>query len=353
MYYAWIGWSLFGIGQYESCEKYLLKALKIAQEIQNHEVIAYVYSWYSWTLTTLGRFDEGINLGKKAIQIAEEFDLDQYLHFKPRAAIANAYWFKGDRLKCLEEGEKLKKFGESRGSIPAITFGYTEIGGSYLTDGNYSEAIEWLKRVVVEQKDFIYYYGSLFIQGMAYFLSGEYERAEYALQKSIDYTIEDSRFLWLGTPGELFLGGVWIAQGRIKAGMQKIQDARENLLKSGFKHVYIISEYLLGKIFLQMALGEGEIRFTTILKNIGFLITNLPFAKKKAEKHLKRTIILADEIGSKGLKGQALLDLGLLYMDKKRSEEARECIAKAIEVFELCEIETYKKQALVVLSSLN
>jgi len=352
MYHAWLGWSHWGIGSYETCETYLLKALEIGQEIQDQEIIAYVYTWYSWTLTCLGRFDEAIALGKKAVQLAIDFDLDQYLHFKSRAAVANAYWFGGDRLKSLEEGKKLKKFGESRGSIPAITFGYIEIGGSYILDGNFSKAIEWLERIVGEQKDFIYYHSSLIMQGMAYFSSGDYERSENALQKGLDYLLKNSRFHFIAIPGEFFLGGVWIARGRMSAGMQKIQDTRNRLFQTGYKFFYAVSEYMLGGIFLKMTLGEGDINFATILKNIGFLIKNLPFAKIKAENHLRKAILLADEIGAKSIKGQALLDLGRLYMRKKRQEEAQECLTKAIEVFELCEVETYKKKAKDALASL-
>ena len=352
MYYAWLGWSYFGMEQYEKGEEFLFKALDIGEEIQDQKIIAYVYTWHSWTLTTLGRFNEAIEFGKKAIQLAEDFDLDIYIHFKSMGGVAHAYWYSGDRLKSLEEGRKLVEFGKSRGSIPAITFGYMEIGASYLTDGDFVKAIEWFDLIITEQKDFIYYHAALLIQGMAYFLSGEYEKAESAIQKMLDYVLEDSRFLWLGTPGELYLGGVWIARGRMSDGMQKFLKARDRTLQTGYKYMYVISEYMLGNIFLQMALGEGDIGLGAILRNIGFLIKNLPFAKTKAENHLKKTIVLADEIGAKNFKGQALLDLGRLYLYKKRKEEARECLTQAIEVFEQCEIETYKQKAKEILSSL-
>ena len=104
---------------------------------------------------------------------------------------------------------------------------------------------------------------------------------------------------------------------------------------------------------MQMALGEGDVSFSTIMKNIGFLMKNLPFAKKKAEKHLKETIAQSEERGGKGMNGQALFALGRLYMGTKRPAEARQCISKAIKVFEHCEIETYKRQAQDALASLN
>ena len=353
MYYAWLGWSLLGIEEYENGEKFLLKALKIGKEIEDQKIIAYVYTWYSWMLTTMGRCDEAIAYGEKAIKLATEFDLDIYIHFKSRAGVAQTYWYCGDRLKSLEVGRKLVEFGKSRGSIPAITFGYLEIGASYLVDGNFAKAIEWLDRIVTDQKEFIYYHAALLIQGMSYFLSGEYEKAESAIRKSLDYVLEDSRFTWLATPGQLYLGGVMIARGRMNAGMQMLLKARERSLKTGYKNMYVISEYILGNVYLQMALGEGDIDFGTIFKNIGFLMKKLPFAKTKAEDHLKKTILLADEIGAKNFKGQALFDLGRLYRHKKRKEEAREFLMQAIEVFEVCGIETYKRQAEKVLSSLS
>ncbi len=353
MYYAWLGWFHLGIEEYENGEKFLLKALKIGKEIQDQKIIAYVYTWYSWTLTTMGRCDEAIEFGERAIKLAVDFDLDVYIHFKSRAGVAQAYWYRGDRLKSLEEGRKLVEFGELHGSIPAITFGCLEIGASYISDGDFSEAIQWLDRIISEQKEFIYYHAALCVQGMAYFLSGEYEKAESAIQNALDYLMEDSRFPWMCTPGELYLGGVMIARGSMNAGMQMLFKARKRSLQTGYKYMYVISEYMLGNVFLQMALGKGDINSGTILKNIGFLMKNLPFAKTKAENHLKKTIVLADEIGAKNFKGQALLDLGRLYRYKKRKEEARKFLMQAVEVFEVCGIETYKRQAEKVLSSLS
>jgi class 3 adenylate cyclase/tetratricopeptide (TPR) repeat protein len=353
MYYAWLGWSYFGIEQYEAGERYLLRALKIGEETQSNEVVAYACTWYSWTLTTMGRFDEAITFGERAVQLARDYDLDTYLHFKPRAGVANAYWYRGDRLKSLEQGKKLEAFGKSQGHIPALTFGYLEIGASCLSDGDFKEALYWFERIVDEQKDFIYYHAALLLQGLTNFYIGEYEKAENVFEDALRYLQENSRFPWLATPGELFLGGVWVARGRMKDGMQKILLVRKQLHKTGYKFFYTVSEYLLGGIYLSMALGEGEVSVATFLKNIGFIIRQLPFAKVRAEKHLKQTVHLADEIGAKSIKGQALLDIGRLYLSKKRIKEAREYLIRSIEVFDQCKIDTFRKQAVILLDTIK
>jgi hypothetical protein len=88
------------------------------------------------------------------------------------------------------------------------------------------------------------------------------------------------------------------------------------------------------------------------MKNVGFLIKNLPFAWRKAEKHYKRAIEVSNEIGAKGILGQAYLDLGILYKLKKRNKQSMECIQKASQAFEQCNAVLFSEQADKILTSL-
>ena len=101
-----------------------------------------------------------------------------------------------------------------------------------------------------------------------------------------------------------------------------------------------------------MVLGEGERSVSTLFKNIGFIVKNMPVAAKKAEDHLNKAIEVAREIGAKGVLGNAYLDLGLLHKAKKRPDRARECITQAIQIFEQCEAELLQKEAKKALTSL-
>jgi hypothetical protein len=47
----------------------------------------------------------------------------------------------------------------------------------------------------------------------------------------------------------------------------------------------------------------------------------------------------------KGFLGQVYLSLGLLYKATKRSDQARQYILKAVDIFEKCEAEGWLKQA--------
>jgi tetratricopeptide (TPR) repeat protein len=112
-------------------------------------------------------------------------------------------------------------------------------------------------------------------------------------------------------------------------------------------------EYVLAKVYCQIVEGSGPISLSTMAKNMGFLIKNVPFASKKAEEHFNRAIEVAKEIGAKGTMGMAYLDLGLLYKMKGKTEQAKKCISEAIQIFEQTEAEIYLKQAKEALTSLD
>ena len=80
---------------------------------------------------------------------------------------------------------------------------------------------------------------------------------------------------------------------------------------------------------------------------------NIPFAAKKAEEHLNKSMKVSREIGANNPLALALMDMGALHSAKKRSEKAQECILEAIQIFEQCEAEVYLKQAKEALESLQ
>jgi tetratricopeptide (TPR) repeat protein len=88
-------------------------------------------------------------------------------------------------------------------------------------------------------------------------------------------------------------------------------------------------------------------------KNVGFLIKNVPFASKRAEEHFNRAIEVAKEIGAKGTMGMAYHDFGLLHRTKGKTEQARECISEAIQIFKQTDAEKFLKQAREALASLT
>jgi tetratricopeptide (TPR) repeat protein len=138
----------------------------------------------------------------------------------------------------------------------------------------------------------------------------------------------------------------------MQQGTKLLEKAQETLISNKRRVFYAMSEFILGEVNSQIATGPKP-SLAIMAKNIGFLVKNVPFANKKAEKHFNQAIELFKEIGMKGFLGQAYLSLGRLYKASKRTDQARQCILEAINLFQECEAEVYLKQANEALDSLT
>ena len=114
----------------------------------------------------------------------------------------------------------------------------------------------------------------------------------------------------------------------------------------------MLLEHNLGQVYLQIVDKSATVSLTTMAKNVGFILKNVPSAAKKAAEHFNKAIEVAKEIGAKGMEGQAYLDLGRLHQAKGRSDQARDCFSKAARIFEECGSEAHLKQAQKALESL-
>jgi hypothetical protein len=132
-----------------------------------------------------------------------------------------------------------------------------------------------------------------------------------------------------------------------------IEEGQQSYIECGRKNVYALSEYILGRTYLKMVQRSVPISLSTVVKNIGFLIKNIPFADREAQNHFNKAIGVAMEVGAKGTLGTTYLDLGLLHKVKGRDDKARETLSEAIKVFEQCEIEFNLRKAQEEMASLK
>jgi tetratricopeptide (TPR) repeat protein len=229
--------------------------------------------------------------------------------------------------------------------------GHAAIGVGKLERGDIPSAIESLKRATQVALDPFYFSGMSLFLAVAQVHNRDFARAEATLQNVVQYT-RDFGIEWLGTVAQMCLGIIALSKGDMNRGLAMMEEVRQVWLDSGRRCFHASLENALGNVYLQIVLGEGDLSLRVVLKNIGFLVKNVPGASNKAEAHFKKALQLAEEIGAKGTLGRTYLDLGRLHKAKKRQDQAKECLAKAVEYFELCEAEAYLKQAREVLDSL-
>jgi tetratricopeptide (TPR) repeat protein len=131
-----------------------------------------------------------------------------------------------------------------------------------------------------------------------------------------------------------------------------MEDTRQSLIKNQRGTWLAQSENILGLIYSQVATGPKP-TFSTLAKNIGFLVKNVPRAAKKAEEHFKKAIKLSEEMGAHYIFGNACLNLGLHYREIKKPNLAQKYLVEAIKVLESSAAGSFLKQAQDALASLN
>jgi tetratricopeptide (TPR) repeat protein len=352
MFYGWLGFSLYDNGKAKGSYEYLYKALKIGEEIEDKRLIGYACAWLSWTCEDLGLLKEALAFGQRAQDISRSFESDQYLYFKSLGGLGNTYHHSGETKKALEVGKALLEYSESHSNIRSLVMGHYITGLGYITDGDYHSAIEYLESGTRLSADPFYIQFSRLPLGTCYLLTNQLDKAETTLEEVLTY----SQNFGVGVIGAfacVFMGVLLIAKGQMSQGLKLLEEVQQDCLENQRRTLYAFSEYVLGEVYSQIVEGLGPISLSTMAKNIGFLVKNVPFASKKAEEHFNRAIEVAKEIGAKGTMGMAYLDLGLLHNAKGRTEQAKKCILEAIQIFEQTEADGFLKQAKDALASLR
>ena len=179
---------------------------------------------------------------------------------------------------------------------------------------------------------------------MSYAMNGQMEKAGKIMAEVIEFTTAGGARN-LGDYAFPNYGITLVAQGRMNEGMTVFKEAAELGTKGQRKRLLVVVEFFMGTLFSQLAAPSQPVGFTTLVKNLGFLIKNLPGASKKAERHFNKAIKLAEETKSHLYAGQSWLELGRMFNAKNKRDKARDCLEEAIKVFKMLDNEFYLNQA--------
>jgi len=352
MFYVWLGFSLSARDRIRDSYDYLLKALHIGEEIHDQQVVGYACMWLAWTCVGFGLLDEAVKFGERSHEIAKSIPSDHYLYFKSLGGIGFARHCMGDGKRAIEAGKILLDYGRKHSNIRSMVMGHFITGQGHGVTGDRPSAIKSQEKAIQVSADPYYSHFPKVFLGVNYLLDGRFQEAEDAFNEVMTFSRN------FGTEGfdslaKPCLGVVSIVKGQMSQGLKVLEESIRASKKNESKYLNSLCEILLGMVYLQIVQGEGERSLSTMFRNIGFLVKNVPFAGKKGEDHFSKAIEVAKEIGAKSLQGVACLNLGLLHKAKKRTEQARQCLTEAVQLFELCEAETKLKQAKEALASLG
>jgi len=352
MFYAWIGNCDLQRGKHHEALRYLQKALSIGEKTGDLRIIGYSCCWISTTLGDLGNIRDATQYGERALKICEQLPSDFYLYFRSYMAVGFAYVCKGYIKKVHEIGSSFLDKGKRNSNIRFIGGGYLILSIAYHQGGDIESAIESLKKEIQIVQDPHMLITSRSLLGTIYAILGQVEKAEAILQK----VISDIHFLGYERTWPLAYGGlgmVTIAGGNMRRGFKMIHEAIDFCHENGLMYWKAQLLNASGQIYLKIVDQSAKVNLGVMIKNVGFLLKNVPMADKKGQEYFNETLKIANKIGAKGIEAVVYLNLGRLHKIKKRTDQARDCFFHAIELFEECEAETYLKQAIDELESMK
>jgi tetratricopeptide (TPR) repeat protein len=351
MFCSWFGFVQTCRGNFKDAYPYLCKALNIGENIRDNQLIGYACTWLEWTCAGLGLLDDAIIYGERAQEIARLLESDRYLYFKSLGGLATNWCYRGDTKRALEAGKALLEYGQKHSENRSLFLGHVEMGLSHCVAGDLESAIQCAKNAISVSVDPFYAIGGKFLLTLCYVMSEQLKEAEEYAREILNFSEKFGCEVW-GIPALAILGVVYIAKGQMKEGLKMIEDAQGLFVENEDRWWLARSEFVLGKIYLQMVEGARPLELSTMARNIGFLVKTFPFAAKKAEDHFNRSIEIANQIGAKGIAGEAYLDLGRLHRSKGKNDQAKACISKAVQTFKECEAEAFLRLANESLASL-
>ncbi|MBW2637466.1 MAG: hypothetical protein JRC86_08105, partial [Deltaproteobacteria bacterium] len=351
MFYGWIGLALHQMGIYVDAYGYIKKSLKIGEELKDERIIGYACTFLIWSCAELGRLGEATLYEKRALELSKKFPSDHVIFGVSRGGVATLNLYKGTGTPCIEMGRDLIDYGQRLSDVRAVFIGHICCGYGYFAKGDFASAIESFKEAVEISVDPFYRQWASMWVGFSCLETLQVQEAEKAFMEVISFD-EQYGSKPLGTGGRALLGPILVLKGELGRGLAMMKEARSEWLRNERKIAVALSDYNFGKIYAELAGGGQNITFSLVVKNIGFLVKNVPFAARKAEAYFQSAIRQWDEIGTPGWVGRASLDLGRLHKIKGRKEKAEKYFTDAIKLFEESEADVFLKEAREELASL-
>jgi tetratricopeptide (TPR) repeat protein len=352
MYFAWLGCGLWHRERFDEARQYMLKALELGQAAGNQRLVGYACSWLTWIFTELGNMDEAVAHADRAQRICGQGTRFPYIYVNSMAGKGYACWHRGDRGKTEAAAKALLAYGESQADVRSKVMGHCCMGWGRLIAGRLDEAKACFQEAVSVSNAPWY---SLFPKlALTYgcISMGQFQDAAKLIDEIIAFSREHGAE-FAGTPAAFFQGVLMIAEGKIKRGIDLMENQLALWSDTGCHLRQTACGFILARVYAGMLQKKGLPGAAKMLSNIDFFLRHAPSLGKTANARFGTVIRMAEQIGADSVRGQAWLHWGLLHREKGRIEQARECLSKAIPILNRCGADNYAGQAQEALAELN
>jgi len=344
MYCCCLGWALQRRESLRESYDYLIKAMRISEESDNREVQAYACGCLVWTCTDMGQLDEALAYGRRAEALLPYLETDQELIRIILTGSGIARWFRGEADKCQQIGEMLLAHGEKGADLRSTSDGYLVCGMGRFAAGDFNQCIEYCNMAIASSAELVHSFNSKFLLAYAYLSNEQVDEADRILAEIVHFT-ETHGYEYIGTAAYALGGMVMLARGRLNTGFRTIQERMDHFRRQGKRYHCMTFQYVLGRVYLHLALRKGPLKPAVIARNLVFLLHRMPMAARKAEWHLSQAAALAESMGAMGMAGQVLLDMAQLKAARRQKAPARQAADRAVAFFQRCHADVYLEKA--------
>jgi tetratricopeptide (TPR) repeat protein len=351
IYYGWLGITLFCIGKAKESYEYSLKALELGKLTEGFSAIGLAYTNLTWACGELKLLDQGMQYGQEVL--AKRNDLEPIAYFLSLGGLGMIHLFKGDSEKNFELGRILQEFGESRSDLRSTVVGYICTSYAYYAAGDFLKATEWSKKAVELSNDPLFTVWPKLVLANYFAQTDLFQAADEILQEIL-LICQPLGMDYIVTSAQALHGVVLFASGQFSRGLKMIAGGLRVLTDNGRLYSRYLVEICLAEIYFQIASRARPLRVWDAVKNPGFMMKEVPFAKRKAKAYLNHVIRVGEEVGAKGfVHGRALLNLGLLYQQSGKEEQSKNCLCEAQQILAQCNSETISPQVRQALSAID
>lgn len=309
-FYVWLSVSLFNTGRVKESYRFNLKALEMCKNWSNTD-IGMGYANLIWCCAELKLLDQGIQYGEEVL--AKRDDLEPMAYFLSLGGLGMIYIFKGDSQKNFELGRILLEFGESHSDLRSMVVGYICTSYGHYSAGDFPMAVEWSKKAIELSNDPLFSVWPKLVLATFFIQTEQYQEADKILREIIPFCQHLGMDYIVGWAQALH-GAVLMSGGQYSRGMNMIEAGVRILTDNGRLLSCYFLEFTLAEIYFQMVTRPRRLGFWSIVKNLGFILKEVPFARRKAEAYLSKFIQDGKEIGAGGfMQSHAARNLELLH----------------------------------------
>jgi class 3 adenylate cyclase/tetratricopeptide (TPR) repeat protein len=351
-YWGWQGYFLVCMARPLDAYSILCRALEVAEDSGDQTAVCFICASLVRACNTVGLYEDSLVYGQRSRDIVEKSEPDGLLVVFTFDALGDMWSVIGHQKKAMECSNTLVGFGEKRGNVRAIISGYVLSALFYSECRDIANTLDIYRRAWQLSPDPLAQALLWHTRGMVYTLAGRSSEIEPELKEEVQ-ACRDNGNEEFRLSLSLFWGIALVQKGRMSQGLRIMLEAQKDYLRLGKIPYYGFTDMFLGTMYSQMVYQKVCVKTGLVIKNSVFIITQFPFAYRKALFHYQRAAQVLENIGSLIGLSYTFLELGRLFAHKGRKKTAREYLRKSICISREIEANIYLRDAEDILKSLE